>query len=322
MAGMKKLLTIVCFCATLLAFEKINMERIDPPPQYLYKILSLKNWQATQNRKAVQLSADDDTFVHFSTENQLDRIIQKYWPDAPQLVILKINTEQLKGDLVFEANPGGTTKYYHLYDGFIPFNAIVEAKIEYRQPISTSELEKLNIVQIGDPLLRQVARELSVQEILSPEIQELITMMKATMRAAPGVGLAAPQIGKSIQLAVIEDVNHDHLTPEQLSERNRYPVPFHVIINPRLYIEETTETQEFHEGCLSVPEFLGVVPRAESVRVECLNEKGEPIVIQANGWYARILQHEIDHLNGALYIDKVKLPTLTTAQNYIQHQPK
>ncbi len=147
--------------------------------------------------------------------------------------------------------------------------------------------------------------------------------MKATMRAAPGVGLAAPQIGKSLQLAVIEDMDHSHLNAEQLAVRNRYPVPFHVIINPRLYIEESTNIPEFFEGCLSVPEFVGVVPRAESVRVECLNERGEPVVIQAKGWYARILQHEIDHLNGTLYIDKAQLPTLMTTENYVKlHKDK
>jgi len=176
--------------------------------------------------------------------------------------------------------------------------------------ISVAQLQPLAIVQVGDPVLRRRARELSLEEITSPEIQDLIEMMKVTMRAAPGVGLAAPQIGKSLQLAVIEDMNHSHLDPETLSERNRYPVPFHVIINPRLHVEESIPNVEFFEGCLSVPKFSGVVPRAESVRVECLNEQGKPITIRAKGWYARILQHEIDHLNGTLYLDKVQIPTL------------
>ena len=292
------------------------MEETNQSPQYLYKILSLRNWQATQNRKTAQLSAEDDAFIHFSTQDQLERIIEKYWADAPQLVVLKIDSNQLEGRLMFETNPGGTTKYYHLYDGFIPFNSIVESTIVYRQPIEACDLKKLDIVQAGHPVLRQIARELSVEEILSPEIQELIETMKATMRAAPGVGLAAPQIGKSLQLAVIEDMNHSHLNAEQLIERNRYPVPFHVIINPRLYLEESTDSTEFFEGCLSVPEFVGVVPRAKSVRVECFNERGEPVVIQAQGWYAHILQHEIDHLNGILYIDKAQLSTLMTMENH------
>jgi len=179
-------------------------------------------------------------------------------------------------------------------------------------------VDKEMIIQIGDPILRKSARALSHDEILSPDIQNLIERMKATMRAAPGVGLAATQIGRSVQLAVIEDIDHRHLNAQQLADRNRYPVPFHVIINPHIYIEEGSHTIEFFEGCLSIPAFLGVVPRAESVRVECLNERAEPVVIQAKGWYARILQHEIDHLNGTLYIDRTILPTLMTEESYVK----
>lgn len=298
--------------------KEIMMEKMNQSPQYLYKVLSLRNWQATQNRETVQLSAEDDAFIHFSTEGQLERIIGKYWSDAPQLVILKIDSRKLKGELLFEANTGGSTKYYHLYNGFIPFSSILESKIIYQEPIDACDMQKLDIVQIGHPVLRQMARKLSVEEILSSEIQNLIETMKATMRAAPGVGLAAPQIGKSLQLAVIEDMDHGHLNAQQLAERNRHPVSFHVIINPRIYIEESTDKVEFFEGCLSVPEFVGIVPRAEAVRVECLNERGEPVVIQAKGWYARILQHEIDHLNGTLYIDKAQLPTVMTTENYVK----
>lgn len=178
-------------------------------------------------------------------------------------------------------------------------------------------MHKLDIVQVGDPVLRQVARELSKEEILSPEIQNLIQDMKTIMRAAPGVGLAAPQIGRPIQLAVIEDMDHTHLTAEQLLERERYKVPFHVIINPRIYLEEG-ETAEFMEGCLSVPSFVGVVPRAKSVRVVCLNERAEQVVIEARGWHARILQHEIDHLNATLYIDRAFLPTIMTEESYVK----
>ena len=179
-----------------------------------------------------------------------------------------------------------------------------------------SDPQILKIVEVGDPVLRQTARELSISEIQSPEIQALITKMISTMRAAPGVGLAAPQIGQSIQLVVIEDMNHSHLTPQQLIERDRFPVPLHILINPRLTIEEVASEKEFFEGCLSVPVLLGVVPRAESVRVECLNEHGEPVVIRAKGWYARILQHEIDHLQGTVFIDRAQLPTVMTSENY------
>lgn len=287
-------------------------------PEYLYKILSYRNWQATENRKAVALSADDDAFIHLSTQEQLDKIISKYWSDSSQFVILKLRVDQLKGELKYETNPGGTTKYYHLYRGFIPFDSIVESKIIYNDSLKqASETNKLNIVQVGDLVLRKKAKELTKEEILSSEIQNLIENMKLTMRSAPGVGLAAPQIGLPLQLIVIEDMDHSHLTQQQLVERERFKVPFHVIINPKLYLEGK-ETAEFFEGCLSVPECIGIVPRAKEVRVECLNEKGEPVVINAKGWYARILQHEIDHINGILYIDKAILRSLMTGENFMK----
>jgi peptide deformylase len=174
----------------------------------------------------------------------------------------------------------------------------------------------LQIVQAGDPVLRKVARPLSVDEIRSVATQHLIEQMRDTMRAAPGVGLAAPQIGESIQLAVIED-RHDYIkdvSPEQLAERQRSPVDFHVIINPKISIVGET-IMAFFEGCLSVAGFAAVVSRGANVRVECLNERAEPITIIAQGWYARILQHEIDHLNGTLYIDRMQSRSFTTVEN-------
>ncbi len=92
----------------------------EPAPKYLYKILSMRNWLATQSRKTVILSAEDDAFIHFSKEEQLEKIIDKYWGDVPQFVVLKIDTNKLQGKMLLEANPGGTNKYYHLYQGFIP----------------------------------------------------------------------------------------------------------------------------------------------------------------------------------------------------------
>lgn len=174
----------------------------------------------------------------------------------------------------------------------------------------------LEIVQTGDPVLRKVARTLSVDEIRSTAIQQLIVQMRDMMRAAPGVGLAAPQIGESIQLAVIED-HIDYIkdaSAEQLARLSRAPVDFHVIINPKLTLVGD-ETVDFFEGCLSVEGFAAVVRRSISVRVECLNEHAEPIIINAQGWYARILQHEIDHLNGTLYIDRMQTRSFTTMEN-------
>jgi peptide deformylase len=177
----------------------------------------------------------------------------------------------------------------------------------------------LEIVQAGDPVLRQRARPLTPAEIVSREIRDLIKSMRKCMQDAPGVGLAAPQVGLSLQLAVIEDREeyHKDVAPEQLRERERRPVPFHVIINPKI-AETGGEKAEFFEGCLSLSGFLALVPRARTVRVECLNERAEQTVIEASGWYARILQHEVDHLNGGLYIDRMYSRTLTSLENWTQ----
>jgi uncharacterized protein (DUF952 family) len=126
---MKRWLIVVYFCTISFMLFSSETSEMNQSPPYLYKILSLTNWQATQGNPVVQLSSEDDSFIHLSTEDQLEKIIQKYWSDAPQLVILKIDTNKLKGRLVFEANPGGTNKYYHLYDGLIPLDSILEAKI-------------------------------------------------------------------------------------------------------------------------------------------------------------------------------------------------
>lgn len=176
------------------------------------------------------------------------------------------------------------------------------------------------IVQVGDPVLRQRARELSREEIASAAIQDMIVRMRDTMRDAPGVGLAAPQIGESIQLVVIEDPPQLHagLTPAQLAERERASVPFHVLINPRLY-PQGDETVAAYEGCLSFAGFMMIVPRWRSVRVEALDEHGDAVVKVASGWYARILQHEVDHLRGVVCCDRMESRTLTTHDNHGRH---
>jgi peptide deformylase len=174
-------------------------------------------------------------------------------------------------------------------------------------------------MQAGDPVLRKQSRTLTKDEITSPPIQQLIELMREAMRAAPGVGLAAPQIGESIQLAVIEDqpAYIADVSAEQLAERQRAVIPFHVIINPKLSFLDNSSA-EFFEGCLSVAGFSAIVDRALNVRVECLNERGEEVTIKAQARYARILQHEIDQLNGTLYIDRMKTRTFTTAENMIR----
>ncbi len=177
----------------------------------------------------------------------------------------------------------------------------------------------LKIVEAGFPVLRQVARPLRPEEIRSAPIARLIEKMWQAMRAAPGVGLAAPQIGESLQLAVIEDrpEYQEGLDAAELAARGRVPVPFHVIINPRLTIVDPGPA-EFFEGCLSVPNYLALVPRARAVRVDALDHEANPITIEAQGWYARILQHEIDHLGGTLYVDRMQSRTFTTAAAFAE----
>jgi peptide deformylase len=144
---------------------------------------------------------------------------------------------------------------------------------------------RLKIVQAGDPILRQAARPLTHQEISGDEIQRLIHDMRDTMRDAPGVGLAAPQIGLSLQLAVIEEREESlkDLPSQELADKERRPVPFHVIINPQITLAGNDEAS-FYEGCLSLAGFSAVVARAWVVRVEYLDEQGKPRRVDASGW--------------------------------------
>ena len=169
---------------------------------------------------------------------------------------------------------------------------------------------------MGEPVLRNRAKPLTKDEILGSEVQRLIDLMRETMRDAPGVGLAAPQVGVSLQLAVIEDQLSyiEKMPPGHAQRRQRTPVSFHVVVNPRLTLLGGPEA-EFFEGCLSLSGFSAIVPRALAVRVDALNEKAEPVTIEANGWYARILQHEIDHLEGVVYIDRMRRRTFMSLEN-------
>jgi peptide deformylase len=176
---------------------------------------------------------------------------------------------------------------------------------------------RIKIATVGETVLRAEARPLTVEEIRSATIRELIEHMRETLQDAPGVGLAAPQVGLPLQLAVIEDKAEYHraLSETELAERARRPVPFHVVINPSLHLLEPPQAS-FFEGCLSLPGFTAVVPRSRRVAVECLNEQGDAVRIEADGWYARILQHEIDHLHGTLYIDRMWSRSFCSLDNY------
>jgi peptide deformylase len=179
---------------------------------------------------------------------------------------------------------------------------------------------RLKIVQVGEPVLRQRARPLLQEEIALPETQQLIVWMHETMRDAPGVGLAAPQVGLPLQLAVIEDRPEysKDVAAERLAERERLSVPFQVLINPSI-VEQSEEHVEFFEGCLSLGGFSALVKRSRQVAVEYWDERGQPRRIEAQGWYARILQHEIDHINGRLYIDRMEPRSFMSIDNLSRH---
>jgi peptide deformylase len=147
----------------------------------------------------------------------------------------------------------------------------------------------------------------------TPELGALLEKMVAAMRAAPGVGLAAPQLGVPWRVLVLEDRAElqASLTAQELAERGRVPVPLRVFINPTLTpVGEAKAT--FFEGCLSVAGFAGVVTRWREVEVSGLDEKGQPQTWRVSGWPARILQHEVDHLDGTLYIDRMHTRTFGT----------
>lgn len=115
---------IICLLLGILLMTACS-QKIDAPT-YLYKVVSMENWETTC--KNVSLSKEDESFIHLSTQEQLDHILKKFWADAPGYVVLKLETSRLKGKLVLESNPGGTNKYYHLYEGEIPLSAVVEMK--------------------------------------------------------------------------------------------------------------------------------------------------------------------------------------------------
>jgi peptide deformylase len=179
---------------------------------------------------------------------------------------------------------------------------------------------RLKIVQVGEPVLRQQGRPLLKEEIDLPETQQLIVWMHETMRDAPGVGLAAPQIGLPLQLAVIEDRPEysKDVAADRLAERERQAVEFQVLINPRI-VFQSEEQVEFFEGCLSLAGFSALVKRSRQVTVEYWDERGQARRIEAQGWYARILQHEIDHLNGHLYIDRMEPRSFMSIDNLNRH---
>jgi len=162
----------------------------------------------------------------------------------------------------------------------------------------------LKVARLGHPVLRQPARPLSPEEILAPETQQFIDDLIETMREYDGAGLAANQVHVFKQIAVIE-----------VQANPRYPdapeIPLTVIINP-VVTPLTDEMEDGWEGCLSVPDMRGVVPRHTAVRLEFHDREGARQVVDAKDFFARVAQHETDHLNGHVYLDRMRdLSTLS-----------
>ncbi|MEO6531665.1 MAG: peptide deformylase [Specibacter sp.] len=171
------------------------------------------------------------------------------------------------------------------------------------------------IVQAGHPVLRAAALPFTGQ-LGEGQLHRLIEIMTETMRAAPGVGLAAPQIGVPLQLAVLED--QYPVTPENAAARNREPLELFAAINPR-YTAVGTELASHYEGCLSMSGWQAVVDRPATVELVYQDEHGATHTRQFSGWQARIVQHETDHLAGTLYIDKAHTRSLASNGQYSEH---
>ena len=170
----------------------------------------------------------------------------------------------------------------------------------------------LKVARLGHPVLRAVSAPVPVTEIRSPEVQRLIDDMVETMREYNGAGLAANQVHVPKQICVIE-VKGDPRSPDAPT------IPLTVLINP-VVTPLAAELEEAWEGCLSVPDMRGVVPRYTAVRLEAYDRTGDKLSTVAKEFFARVVQHETDHLNGIVYLDRMKdLSTLTHLAEWSKH---
>ncbi len=155
----------------------------------------------------------------------------------------------------------------------------------------------LDIVTTPDPILRRKSHKITD---FGKEYRTLVNDMVETMRKAPGVGLAAPQVGISERLIVVE-----YAIEETEDDNEEAPRKLFVVANPEI-VEKSEEMVMGVEACLSVPELVGEVERHQSIVIKGMNKQGKPLKIKAEGWLARIFQHEIDHLDGILYTDRTE----------------
>ncbi|XP_028624468.1 peptide deformylase, mitochondrial [Grammomys surdaster] len=168
------------------------------------------------------------------------------------------------------------------------------------------------VCQVGDPVLRAVAAPVEPKQLAGPELQRLVGQLVRVMRRRRCVGLSAPQLGVPLQVLALEfpDTLFRALSPRLRELRQMEPFPLRVLVNPSLRVLDS-RLVTFPEGCESVAGFLACVPRFQAVQISGLDPKGEPVVWSASGWTARIIQHEMDHLQGCLFIDKMDSGTFT-----------
>jgi len=182
----------------------------------------------------------------------------------------------------------------------------------------------LKVARMGHPVLRSKARALDRAEVRSVAVQKLIDDMIETMHEYHGVGLAAPQIHESLRLFV---ASLDHGAPgnddpEENDEEERAEAEPIAVINPEITVVGT-EVVEDWEGCLSIPDIRGRVPRAREIRVRGLDRKGDRLELRAQGFAARVIQHETDHLDGVLFFDRMKaFDSLTFLDEYSRYWVK
>ena len=155
----------------------------------------------------------------------------------------------------------------------------------------------LKVARIGHPIVRARAKDLAAGQVTAADTQRLIDDMIATMYEYDGVGLAAPQVHVGLRLAVIEVSEDD--------ERTESGVPLTVLVNP-IVRPLSAKIVDGWEGCLSVPGLRGLVPRFRRLELRALDRKGRPFRLEASGFFARVIQHECDHLEGSVYLDRMK----------------
>jgi len=184
-----------------------------------------------------------------------------------------------------------------------------------RRELYHSDMSILKVARMGHPVLRARAAAIEPAEIKSPRIQLLIDDMFATMKEYHGVGLAAPQVHESLRLFVAGFARR----PGDEEEDEASRVPLMVLINPEI-TPLGADTEDDWEGCLSIPDVRGRVPRAREIEVKAYDRRGRRISLHARGFTARVIQHETDHLDGVLFFDRMRsLETLTYLEEFSRY---